>query len=111
MNFRWLFKTSKDFQLDKNTFVNLRWIALLGQFATINVVELIFKFDFHFLFCNLIVSVGVLTNLLLHFKIKQNQLNNNLSTTYLAYDIFQLGALFYLTGGIKNPFILMPQIV
>ena len=103
----WLFKSSKDFQLDKSTFVNLRWIALLGQFATVNVVKLIFQFDFYFLICNIIVGIGVLTNLLLQFKIKQNQLNNNLSTIYLAYDIIQLAILIYLTGGINNPFIFL----
>ena len=107
MHFVWLFKSSKDFQLDKSTFVNLRWIALLGQFATINVVKLIFQFNFYFLVCNFIVGIGVLTNLLLQFKIKQNQLNNNLSTIYLAYDIIQLGILIYLTGGINNPFIFL----
>ena len=107
MNLGKLFKSSKDFQLDKRTFVNLRWIALLGQFATINVVELIFQFDFHYLVCNFIVGIGVLTNLFLQFKIKQNQVNNNLSTIYLAYDIIQLGTLIYLTGGITNPFIFL----
>ncbi len=107
MNFSWLFKSSKDFQLDKNTFVNLRWIALLGQFATINIVKLIFQFDFNFLLCNFIVVIGVLTNLLLQFRIKQNQLNNNLSTLFLAYDIAQLGILIYLTGGVNNPFVFL----
>ena len=107
MNLSKLFKSSKDFQLDKSTFVNLRWIALLGQFATINVVKLIFQFDFYYLVCTFIVGIGVLTNLLLQFKIKQNQLNNNLSTIYLAYDIIQLGILIYLTGGINNPFIFL----
>jgi len=107
MNLGKLLKSSKDFQLNKSTFVNLRWIALLGQFATINVVKFIFQFDFYFLLCNFIVGFGVLTNLLLHFKIKQNQLNNNLSTIYLAYDIIQLGILIYLTGGINNPFIFL----
>ena len=107
MNLSKLFKSSKDFQLDKSTFVNLRWIALLGQFATISVVKFIFQFDFYFLLCSFIIGFGVLTNLLLQFKIKQNQLNNNLSTIYLAYDIIQLGILIYLTGGISNPFIFL----
>ena len=107
MNFAWLFKSSKDFQLDKSTFVNLRWIALLGQLVTISIVKIIFQFDFHFLLCNFIVGIGVFTNLFLQFKIKQNQLNNNLSTIYLAYDIIQLGILIYLTGGINNPFIFL----
>ena len=107
MNLSGLFKSSKDFQLDKNTFVNLRWIALIGQFVTISVTKLIFQFNFYFLICVFIVGIGVLTNLLLQFTIKQNQLNNNISTVYLAYDIIQLGILIYLTGGITNPFIFL----
>ena len=107
MSLNRLFKPSKDFQLDKSTFVNLRWIALLGQFATINFVKIIFQFDFYFLICNLVVSIGVITNLFLQFRIKQNQLNNGPSTIYLAYDIIQLAILIYLTGGITNPFIFL----
>jgi len=107
MNLGKLFKSSKDFQLDKSTFVNLRWVALLGQFAAVNVAKLIFQFDFYFFVCSFIVSIGVLTNLFLQFKIKQNQLNNNLSTIYLVYDIVQLGILIYLTGGVTNPFIFL----
>jgi two-component system sensor histidine kinase RegB len=82
-------------------------MALLGQFAAVNVVKLVFQFDFYFLVCNFIVGIGVLTNLFLQFKIKQNQLNNNLSTIYLTYDIIQLGILIYLTGGVTNPFIFL----
>jgi len=107
MNLDKLFKSSKDFQLDKSTFINLRWMALLGQFAVVNVVKLVFQFDFYFLVCSFIVGIGVLTNLFLQFKIKQNQLNNNLSTIYLTYDIIQLGILIYLTGGVANPFIFL----
>ena len=107
MNLSKLFKSSKDFQLDKSTFVNLRWMALLGQFAAVIVVKLIFQFDFYFLACSFIVGIGVLTNLFLQFKIKQNLLNNNLSTIYLTYDIIQLGILIYLTGGVTNPFIFL----
>jgi two-component system sensor histidine kinase RegB len=107
MNLDKLFKSSKDFQLNKSTFVNLRWMALLGQFAAVNVVKLVFQFDFYFLVCNFIVGTGVLTNLFLQFKIKQNQLNNSLSTIYLTYDIIQLGILTYLTGGVTNPFIFL----
>jgi len=107
MNLGKLFESSKDFQLNKITFVNLRWVALLGQFAAVNVVKFVFQFDFYFLVCNFIVGIGVLTNLFLQFQIKQKQLNNNLSTIYLTYDIIQLGTLIYLTGGVTNPFIFL----
>jgi two-component system sensor histidine kinase RegB len=107
MNLGKLLESSKDFQLSKSTLVNLRWVALLGQFAAVNIVKFVFQFDFYFLVCNFIVGIGVLTNLFLQFQIKQNQLNNNLSTIYLTYDIVQLGTLIYLTGGVANPFILL----
>ena len=104
---KWLFQSLRDFQLNKRTFVNLRWIALLGQLLTIVVVKFVLKFEFDFLYCILIVAIGIFTNLYLQFKTTQNPLNNFYSTTYLAYDIFQLGCLLYLTGGITNPFIFL----
>ena len=44
-----LLKSSKDFQLNKRIFVNLRWIAILGQFFTISLVKFVFNFDFNFI--------------------------------------------------------------
>ena len=102
-----LFKSSKDFQLDKRTFINLRWIAFFGQFITINIVRYILDFEFDYLISNIIIFCGVLTNFFLQFKIKQNQLSNYSSATFLAFDIIQLGALLFLTGGITNPFIFL----
>ena len=101
------FKSSKDFQLDKRTFVNLRWIAFIGQFITINIVRYILEFEFDYLISNIVIFCGVLTNFFLQFKIKQNQLSNYSSTTFLAFDIIQLGVLLFLTGGITNPFIFL----
>ena len=101
------FQTSKEFSLNKFTYVNLRWIAYSGQLITILLVQFFFKFNFNYLFCILIVFFGILTNFFLHFKIKDNQLNNNTSTFYLSFDIFQIGALFFFTGGITNPFIFL----
>ena len=51
--------------------------------------------------------LSVLSNFFLVFKFKENQLNNLISTTYLSFDILLLGLLFYLTGGITNPFIFL----
>ena len=102
-----LFKSTKDFQLDKRTFVNLRWIAYTGQVAAIFIVQFFFKFNFNYLTCLSVISLSILTNLYLQFKTKENQLSNLTSTAYLAYDIFQLGCLLFLTGGITNPFIIL----
>jgi len=109
------FFTSKDnIQLDKKTLVILRWIALVGQCLTISIVYFIFKFEFPFFYCALVIFIGVLTNLYLQFKFKKNQLNNFTSTFFLFYDLLQLSVLLYLTGGITNPFtilLIVPAIV
>ena len=109
------FFTSKDnIYLDKKTLVILRWIALVGQYLTISIVYFAFKFELPFLYCSLVIFIGVLTNFYLQFKFKKNQLNNFASTFFLFYDLLQLSLLLYLTGGITNPFailLIVPAIV
>jgi len=101
------FKTSKSYYLNKLTYVNLRWIAYIGQISAILTVQFILKFNFNYFACISIVFFSILTNLWLQFKIKENQLNNSISTIYLSYDILQLGLLFFFTGGVTNPFIFL----
>ena len=109
------FFTSKDnIQLDKKTLVILRWIALVGQYLTISIVQFVFKFELPFLYCSTIIFIGVLTNFYLQFKFQKNQLNNFSSTFILFYDLIQLSILLYFTGGITNPFsilLIVPAIV
>ena len=100
-------ETSKLFSLHKSTYINLRWIAYAGQLSAILIVQFFLEYKFNYFFCLSIIFVSVLTNLYLQFKIKENQLINLVSTGYLAFDIIQLGFLFYLTGGITNPFIIL----
>ncbi len=95
---------SKSSHLNKNTYVNLRWIGVIGQFITINVVAFLFKFEFNFLLANIIVLFGALSNIFLFYFFKKNQLQENISLTFLTLDIIQLSFLLYLTGGIINPF-------
>ena len=100
-------KASNLYSLNKSTYVNLRWIAYIGQLSAIIVVQFILKFNFNYFFCISIVFLSILTNIFLNFKIKDNQLKNNASTIYLSFDIIQLGILFFFTGGITNPFIFL----
>ena len=101
------FDNSETYILNKSTYVNLRWIAFIGQILSIFIVEFILNFKFNYLPCLAIIFLGVLTNIILQFKVKQNQMGNRLSLIYLMYDILQLGLLFFLTGGITNPFIFL----
>ena len=95
---------SKSSHLNKTTYVNLRWIGIIGQFITINTVAFIFKFEFNFITANLVVFLGVLSNIFLINFFKKNQLQENISLIFLVIDILQLSFLLYLTGGTINPF-------
>ncbi len=95
---------SKSSHLNKVTYVNLRWIGVIGQFITINAVAFLFKFEFNFLLANIIVFLGALSNIFLFYFFKKNQLQEKISLTFLTLDIIQLSFLLYLTGGTINPF-------
>ena len=100
------FETSKYYTLKKSTYITLRWIGIIGQLISISVVYYLFKFDFYFIYSNLIVFVGIISNLYLIFVYKKTQLSDRSALIFLLIDIFQLGALLYLTGGIINPFVI-----
>ncbi len=95
------------YSLNKSTYVKLRWIAYTGQLISVLIVEFILNFKFNYFYCISIIFFSVLTNIYLQLKIKENQINNFTSTLFLSYDIFQLGLLFFITGGITNPFIFL----
>ena len=114
MKFSEVFASKDNIQLDKKTLVILRWIAIVGQFFTISIVYFFLSFELPFFYWSVIILVGVLSNIYLQFKVKENQLNNFSSTIYLLYDLVQLATLLYLTGGITNPFtilLIIPAIV
>ena len=101
------FKASDLYSLNKSTYVNLRWIAYIGQISAILVVQFFLQYNFDYIICISIVLFSIFTNFILQFRIKENQLNNFTSSIYLTYDILQLGILFFFTGGVTNPFIFL----
>ena len=76
-------KTSDLYSLNKSTYVNLRWIAYIGQIIAILIVQFFLQFKFNYFICISIIFFSVLTNIFLQFKIKENQLKNNNSTLFL----------------------------
>ena len=69
MKFSEVFTSKDTIQLDKKTLVTLRWLALVGQYLTISIVYLIFKFELPFFYCSIVIFIGVITNFYLQFKI------------------------------------------
>ena len=107
------FKTSKAYYLNKSTYINLRWIAIIGQFITINSVKFIFNFEFNYLLANFVIFLGALSNLYLLYFYNKNQISNRSSFNFLSIDIIQLSYLLYLSGGVLNPFsifLLIPSV-
>ena len=107
------FETSKYYSLKKSTYISLRWIGIIGQLFSINLVYFYFGFDFDFFLSNLVIFFGALSNLYLIFIYKKTQLSDRSALIFLIIDIFQLALLIYLTGGIVNPFaifIIIPSV-
>ena len=100
------FETSKYYSLKKSTYITLRWIGIIGQLISIYFVYLYLNFDFDFFSSNLIISIGILSNLYLITFYKKTQISDRSALVFLLIDIFQLGGLIYLTGGIVNPFVI-----
>jgi len=114
MNLSTLFRLEENLHLDKKTLVNLRWIAIIGQIIAVNFVYFYLKLDLPIIETHIIIFIGLITNIVLQFNIRTNQLKDLSSSLFLVYDLLQLSALLYLTGGIFNPFsllIIIPTIV
>ena len=100
------FETSKQYSFKKSTYINLRWIGIIGQLVAVNFVYLILSFKFEFILSNLIILLGVLSNFYLMYVYKKTQLSDRSAFIFLFIDIIQLSVLLYLTGGIVNPFVI-----
>jgi len=114
MDFSTLFRTKENLNLDKSTLTILRYIAIFGQFIAVNIVFFYLDLKFPIKESYVVIFIGLLTNLFLQFKVKVNQLKDTYASLFLLYDLFQLSALLYLTGGILNPFsilMIIPTIV
>ena len=114
MDFSTLFRKKENLNLDKRTLTILRYIAIFGQFLAVNIVFFYLDLKFPIRESYAIILVGLITNIYLQFKVKVSQLKDIYASLFLLYDLFQLSALLYLTGGILNPFsmlLIIPTIV
>ena len=100
------FETSKYHSFKKSTYIALRWIGIIGQLIAVNFVYFILNFKFDFITSNLVIFLGIISNLYLTFVYQKTQLSDRSAFIFLVIDILQLGILLYLTGGIVNPFII-----
>lgn len=92
-------------QLRLRTVVRLRWIAVAGQAATVGIVYFILGFDLPIGACAFFIALSAWLNIALRVRYDGRiWLQSRYGTAMLAYDVLQLAALLYLTGGLQNPF-------
>jgi len=95
-------------RLRLQTSVRLRWIALAGQLIAVIVVAFELNYDLPLAACLMLIAMSAWLNVYLRIRFPPiHRLSPPLATALFAYDILQLGALLFLTGGIENPFMLL----
>src|SRR5262249_17453659 len=101
----WHRSEASESRLRLQTAVRLRWFGVIGQLVTVCFVYLVLGFQLPFGICLAFVALSAWLNVFLRILYPaRTRLNTALATCLLAYDILQLSALLYLTGGIANPF-------
>ena len=88
-----------------DTLVRLRWLAVLGQFGAVLVVHFGLEFEVPIWACLAVIALSALLNVALRIGFRETQwLEPDRAAWLLSFDIAELAALLYLTGGLENPF-------
>ncbi|MGL4444881.1 MAG: ActS/PrrB/RegB family redox-sensitive histidine kinase [Alsobacter sp.] len=90
------------------TLVRLRWMAVAGQTAAVLIVHFGLAFPLPLVACLAVIAFSAGLNILLGLWFPVGlRLSDRAATALLAFDILQLSALLFLTGGLANPFSMM----
>ena len=97
------------------TLTNTRWLAILGQSAVLAFVNGYLGFPLPVIQCAVLIAISVVINIYITWRYPANQrLASKNAFLVLIYDVVQLAALLYLTGGLTNPFailLMVPAII
>lgn len=91
-----------------DTILRLRWLAVLGQLATIFVVEQGLDYELPLIPCLLVIAFSAAVNIGLQVAFNpMRRLEPKYAAALLALMIAELDVLLYLTGGMDNPFLIL----
>ena len=97
------------------TIIRIRWLAICGQIAAVFFVAFVLGYDFYLSLCLALIAASAWLNVFLRMRYRASyRLSENAALALLGYDILQLSALLYLTGGLQNPFsilLIVPVVV
>ena len=94
-----------DVSVSLRMLVFIRWVAVIGQAASVLLVHYGLGFELPILPALLVVGTSAALNIAASLP-RQGpaRLGDREAALYLGYDMLQLGLLLYLTGGLQNPF-------
>ncbi|WP_372426613.1 ActS/PrrB/RegB family redox-sensitive histidine kinase [Salinarimonas chemoclinalis] len=95
-------------RLRLDTLVRLRWLAVIGQSAAVAGVHFGLGYSLPFGACFVLIAASAWLNLALRVRYPaSHRLSDDAATFLLAFDVAQLAALLFLTGGLQNPFAIL----
>lgn len=97
-----------DVSISLRKLVLIRWVAVIGQAATLIVVHYGLGFYLPIRSAFAVVAASAVLNAAASLPRSAGaRLGDREAALYLAYDTLQLGLLLYLTGGLQNPFAML----
>ena len=88
-----------------DTLIRLRWLSVIGQIVAVFVVYVGFEFDLPLWSCLAVTALSAWLNIALRVRFGQTRrIEPERAAWLLAFDIAQLAAMMFLTGGLENPF-------
>lgn len=100
--------SAQSHRLRLNTLIRLRWLAIVGQSATVLAVAYWLYFPLPVGICFAFIAASAWLNLFLVFRYPTAQrLSPAAALGILLFDALQLVGLLYITGGLTNPFALL----
>lgn len=92
-------------RLRLQTLTRLRWLAVLGQSATVLIIAHGYGFDLPELSCFALIACSAILNVFLSVRFPAaHRLPPLGATAVLSFDVAQLSGLLFMTGGLANPF-------
>lgn len=94
-----------------NTLIRLRWLAIIGQSATVIAVAFWLDFPMPVPECFILIALSAWLNLHLALRYPAtHRLPPQAALGILTFDALQLAGLLYMTGGLTNPFSLLMSV-
>src|SRR5439155_19413229 len=84
--------------------ITVRWIGIAGQVLALGIVRYGLGYPLPLFWAILAVGASAGLNLWLTSRRGSPLLSDRMAALQLGYDLMQLAALLYLTGGLGNPF-------